>query len=111
MEKIVDKILSINGVTGCYIYGLTEGIQAGQGNFDGQVLRNISREIPQMIDAFGVDKNIPKAVCVSYDKGEITIKRASNLLIVVFHTPKIDMPLLRIAINVASHEIKKRLRK
>lgn len=111
MEKLVEKIMSIRGVIGCYIYGLTQGIQAGQGNFDGQLLKNISREISQMIDAFVVDKNKPKAVCVSYEMGKITIKRASDLMIVVFHEPKIDMPLLRIAINVASHEIKKRLRK
>lgn len=111
MDKIVDKILSIPGVTGCYIFGLTEGIQAGHGTPDGKALRKISIEISQMVDAFGTDDNIPKTLRISYEKGEITLKRAGSFFIVVFHNPTINISLLRIAMNVASYETKKSVRR
>ncbi len=107
MEEILDKIMSIGGVTGCYIYNLNKGIESRMGYPEGEELRNISKDLLQIFTAFGADDNKPRVLCVSYDKAEITIKQASEHLIVVFHTPKIDMPLLRIAINVASHIIKK----
>jgi hypothetical protein len=99
--------MSIRGVMGCYIYSLSKGIETRRGYPEGEELRDVSKELMQMFDASGANNNKLKTLRISYDKGEITMNRASNHLIVVFHGPKIDLPLLRIIVNVASYNLRK----
>jgi predicted regulator of Ras-like GTPase activity (Roadblock/LC7/MglB family) len=106
MEEIIDKIMSIRGVLGCYVYSPSKGVKIKRGYPEEEELSGISKELSKIFNAFGANDNKPRLLHISYDKGEITLKRASEYLIVVFHTPKIDISLLRIALNVASYRIK-----
>jgi hypothetical protein len=106
MEEIADKIMSICGVLGCYVYSPSKGVETRRGYPEGEELRGISKELSKIFDAFRVNNNKPRLLHISYDKGEITMKRASEHLMVVFHNSKINLPLLRIAMNIASHRIK-----